>query len=307
MTLRIELFQIWLKEMNYFFFKNDSKNFFQKKKNLKEFFFNISQRIDFNMTQRIESFLSFWRKELKTFSSNMTQRIENFFFEYDAKNWTLFLWIWRKELNLLLWMRRKELNLFLFLKELSLWLKELNLFSLNMTQRIESFFEKNQRIEPLLFNNMTQRIELFMKGLIELNLFLWTSSQYDSKSWSLFLSMTPRVELFFFQYDSKNWIFSSIWHKELCVFDYMTQRIEPLFEYDSKNWIIFWVWLKENRTLFFLKKSSMNRTHFLKMTQRNEPFGWKKSSNNWTFFFDMTQRIEPRFLEIWLKELNSFS
>ena len=113
MTLRNELFQIWLTELNFFS----------------------------NMTQRIY-LKNIFLKDLNPFLfdsknwpfSNMTQRIEPFFFEYDAKNWTLLLRIWRKELNpfffehdaknctLFLWIWAKNWAFFY------IWLKELNLF-----------------------------------------------------------------------------------------------------------------------------------------------------------------------------------
>ena len=186
-------------------------------------FFNISQRTDFSLTQRIELF-------------------------YDAKNWsffcktqrTFFLWIWRKELNLL--MRRKELSLFL-----------------NMTQRIESFFEEKSKIWTSYFQEydsknwtLCQKKKdsknwTLLKWLIELNLFLWTSSQYDSKSWSLFAVWLQEFNFSrVFQYDSKNWTFFWVLtpRVELFFFLNLTQRIEPLFEYDSifkgsKNWASF--------------------------------------------------------------------
>ena len=126
MTLRIELFEIWLGEMNFFFSnmtqridffdKNDSKNwiFFFEKRYLSKnwcFFLNMTQRIEFFSMQRIELFF------------NMTQRIELFFL-----NWTqrveLFYWIWLKEFNLfffLNWTQRVEPFYWV-------WLKELNLF-----------------------------------------------------------------------------------------------------------------------------------------------------------------------------------
>ena len=108
---------------------------------------------------------------------------------------------------------------------------------------------------------------------------------------------------FFFQCDSKNWIwlkglnfFFSVWFNEL----------NP-----------FWTWLKE-LNLFFL-----TMTQRIELSFRNKSFFWiglkeliffceKYHSKYWTFF--MTQRIErclecgskKWFFETWLTELNNF-
>ena len=105
--------------------------------------------------------------------------------------------------------------------------------------------------------------------------------------------MTQRTYLlFFFENNSKNWLLSKIWFKELNFFLSMTQRIELTFFWIRLNESIpfFWMWLNWN-------------------------LGWKKKSKNWTFltqnwtFLHMTRRIEPLFMNlfsIWLKELKSF-
>ena len=168
-------------------------------------------------------------------------------------------------------------------------------FSLNLTQRNEHLFlSSDAKNWTILSRNMTQRIEpcvkkkenrTLEKGLIEFNLFLWTSSQCDSKSWSLFSRWREELNLscfpiwlkelkYFLQFDSKN-----------CFF-YMTQRVELFLnltwnffiEYDSKNW-----------------------TSFLNMTQRIDPFFKKnmiqrieplrKKAERINFFLNMTQRI----------------
>ena len=155
----------------------------------------------------------------------MTQRNELFFFSISLK-----------ELNPLkkkLWF--KELNLFLFHSKnwiFSVRLTELNLFSLNMTKELDSYFlNMTQWIEQLNFFNMTQRIGPFV--LIwrkELDPFF----KYDEKNWTLFkiwltklnfFEFDPQNWTFFFEYDSQNWTF----------FFNMTERIEPLSKYDSKN------------------------------------------------------------------------
>ena len=75
------------------------------------------------MTQTIEFFK--YESKISTLFSN-TQRVAPFFFEYDAKSWTLFLSIRRKELNLFLWIWRKEMNTFFF----------------HLTQRIEPIYQE---------------------------------------------------------------------------------------------------------------------------------------------------------------------
>ena len=117
----------------------------------------MTQRIKpFFLTQRIELFLWIWRKELNPFSSNMTQSIEPFFFEYDAKYWTLFLRLWRKVLNPFSLNMTQRIELFICRKELSLFL--------NMTQRIDPF-SKIWHKEFNHFCNVTQRTELFFSDM----------------------------------------------------------------------------------------------------------------------------------------------
>ena len=195
MIQRIEPFIIWLKELSLFSFLTQRiEPFFSS---------NMTQRIEpffLNMTQRIPQFffdITFLWYNSKNWLfcmilrielfSNMTQRIEIFFFKYDAKNWTLFLRI---------------------------WLKELNSFSLNMTQRLKPFsLNLTQRIEP--FSYLTRRIEFFLTCRKEL---------------SLFLNMTERIEPFF-SCNSKNWTFF-LWN-------------------DSKNWTLSQKKSLKNGTLLF--------------------------------------------------------
>ena len=234
------------------------------------------------MTQRNEPFFfSISLKELNPLKKNkvVIQRIELFlvwlqelnFFQYDSRNWTLFLWIWPKNWTLFSWIWRKELNpLFLeydainwtvkFLKYdaknwtfffskkydskkwtfVKIWLKELNLF-FSMTQRIELFFWYDSKNWTL--SDKTRRIELFFCWirLNKLNLLLLTQKieknfQCDTKSFFhkhdskhlTFFNMTHRMEPFF-----------SIWLKELNSFQNITERTEPFSTYDSKNWTNF--------------------------------------------------------------------
>ena len=100
--------------------------------------------------------------------------------------------------------------------------------------------------------------------------------------------MTQRTYLlFFFENNSKNWLLSKIWFKELNFFLSMTQK---------------------NRTHFFLNTTQWIDPIFLNVTQLK--FGLKKSQKidfflqNWTFLH-MTRRIELLFVfEFGLKELN---
>ena len=238
-------FQIWLKELiffqknknskNWMFFQYFSKNwffydskdwiflrrkelnpfFFEKKKKIKELnlFFSriwlkelnlvskkkrLKELNSFEMTHRIEllfmNLFSIWLKEWKSFCSmtprvqlflcsNMTPRIEPFFFFNLTQRIVCFFDVTQKFELLFEYDSRNWIFFWV-------WLQGLNLF----------------------FRNMTHRIELF-KWLIELNLFLRTTFQYDSKCWTL--QMTHRVELFLW-----------IWRKELNPSLNMTQRIE---------------------------------------------------------------------------------
>ena len=106
-------FSFWLKEMN--FFQYDAKIFSNWLKRVEPTFFHDSKKWPCfsKMTHRIEPLFWIWRKEWNPF-----------FFEYDAKNWTLLSLNTSQRIEFFcLWIRRKELNP----------------FSLNMTQRIESF------------------------------------------------------------------------------------------------------------------------------------------------------------------------
>ena len=280
MTQRIEHFWVWLKELNLFwiwlkdlnlsfwsqstqsifFWKNHSKNFFKKRKWLKELNHLFNKYLFFwqKMIHRFEPFFStrlkelnplkIWLTELNPFSfqkkKHKNESMNWTFFEYDAKNRTLFQ-KWPLELNLF------------FFKNL--------------------FFDMTHRIE-LIFSNMTERIDFF---------------QYDSKNW--FLTMIQRIQClkknidtktwaFFLNYDAKNWTFPT-WLKELnllsnslnqrfalCFFFNLTQRVEILS-----------IWLKELN--FF--KWWLKELNFL-MTERIERFFFRcdsKEMNRFSFFF----------------------
>ena len=220
----------------------------------------MTQRIEFfNMSQRFQPFFQI-RKELHPFSFNTTQRIEPFSLNMTQRNEHLFL---------------------------SCDSKNWNIWSRNMTQRIEPCVKKKK--------TDSKNVTLF-KGLIELNLFLWTSSQYDSKSWSLFFKMTRRIEPFLFSNMTQRIDFfkmlkelnlSSIWITFLHDSNWTlflintTQRVEFFTKNDSKCWTPFWIWLKE-LNLFCIGLKELN--FFF------QPF----DSKNWAFFY-MSPKLKNFF------------
>ena len=140
--------------------------------------------------------------------------------------------------------------------------------------------------------------------------------KYDSKSWFFLTKNESKNWIFFFKnisqrtffYDSKDWIFSLIWLKELNSFE-MTHRVQPLF----MN--LFSIWLKElksflqydskSSTFLVFQHDSKNWTFFfLQFDSKNCVFFWY-DSKGWTLFWrwlkelnlflSMTQRIEPPF------------
>ena len=229
----------------------------------------MARRIElflFSMSQRMGVFLV-WLKEL-----NFLIWVKDFnpFFKY-AKSYTLFLSIRRKELNPFLWIWRKEMNTFFF----------------HLTQRIETFDQEIWLKELSRVSKKDSKNGTLYKGLIELNLFLWTSSQYDSKSWSLFFNMTRRIEpflfsnmtqridffkmlkelnlssiwitylhdsnwIFFDQYDSKSRIFHKKWLKVLNTFLNLTERVEPFLHWTQRIELFFVC--VQNFSKIFLKK-----------------------------------------------------
>ena len=271
------------------FFFTRIEPFFDITQRIEQFYLikNITQRIELlflKITQRIESFLTWlkelnffpvWLTELNFFGIRLTEM--DLFLEYDAKNWTLISWIWRKELNRLIFENYSQ-NWTFFFRDSKNWT------FFHMTQRIELIFWMTQRIDLLcmtqgneLFSISTHRIELVLEHDSRDQTFFFFEN--DSKTWTLFsLKMTQRIEPFsgttwriesffditqridFFQYDAKNSIFFSTTH-----------RIQPFLKYDSQKWSLF-LWIRpENWTLYFLS---------------------------------MTQRIEPFISWIWRKELN---
>ena len=151
---------MWLQELNFSFWKNDSQNW----------------TLLFNMTRRMYPSVQYYSK-------NWT-----LFFEYDSKNWTLFS-ICLNRLIIFLKKKLKELNFFwIWLKELNffIWFRDLALFEIKNT-----FFQKIER-------KKTHRIELSKKNelfFFEYDSHHWTFFGYDSKN-GPFCNTTHRIEPF---------------------------------------------------------------------------------------------------------------
>ena len=175
-----------------------------------------------------------------------------------------------------------------------IWFKELNLVSKKATQKIEIiffFFFLEKWLTELNSLWMTHRIEP-----------LWTSSQFDSKSWSLSFQYDAKNWTFLvFQYDSRNWTYLVFQYdsKNWTFLLILTQRSERFFEYDSKNWIffehdskesnlpLFGVWLKE-LTFFF---NMIQRIEFFFMTHKIEPPFWRRLKESNPFFWTQHQKL----------------
>ena len=173
--------------------------FFEKKKWLKELDQNFWLKEMFFLYGSKKWFFV-WLKEL---IFCMTQRIETFFFEYDAENWNLFLWIWRRELMPFSFFAAKNWNFFLFAANDWAFFffknfidsKNWTFFS-DMTQRNEIRKKKRLKELNLFFWNMTYRIEPLLFSLIWFKELNFVSKKKLKKSKSSFSTMTQRIELF---------------------------------------------------------------------------------------------------------------
>ena len=208
----------------------------------------------------------------------------------------------------------------------------MNTFFFHLTQRIETF---DQEIWLKELNHVSKKdsknVTLY-KRLIELNLFLWTSSQYDSKSWSLFFNMTRRIEPFLFSNMTQrielffqnaqgieplfrmNYFFT--WLELNSSLINTTQRVEFFTKNDSKCWTPFWIWLKELNLFctglkelnFFQPFDSKNGALFCMSPKLNfflKNTIPKNDSKNWTFSkHDSQNRIPLKRKR--LKEMNPF-
>ena len=255
-------------------------------------------------------FFLIWLQELNTFSL-LTQWIQHFF-SYMTLRIQPFFWKWLIEINLfLIWLTKWNL-FFSFLK----WLKELMDLFLNITNR--AVFEDESKNWTFL-ENVTRRIlflkitKHFFEKTQRINLWFYDS---ESKNWTFFLNVTQRIP--FVKYDS-NGTFFQIWHEELNFFLSLTQRIELFFfEHDTKNWkpFISWIWRLDLDLFFKIWRKELNYfwkffwydskiwTHFVNMTQRIE--FKKKTTQRIDFQRKTTQRIELFLFWLRLKEWNSF-
>ena len=306
MTQRIEPFSdttqrnepfllISLKELNPFFSDSNTCFFFEMTLRIELFQMWLKKKLNFllNVTRRIEPFL--WcLLELNLFFSHKTPRIEPFFNTTQrfgilnlTQNYFFWKWpqriepfeIWHKELNFFRY-DPKKLNFFV-----GLWLQEWSFFEKydsknwtllqNITQRIEThfFWNMTQRIGPIC-SNMTQRIEPFFP--------------YDSDNWALFLNwltelffieiriLTHRIffrkkKVFFFEYVSHHWTFFGYDWQNWTFFEYASKNGTPFFLKWLKELNTFFplIWLKElNTFLIWLKKLNL----FVNMTHKIELF-----------------------------------
>ena len=149
------------------------------------------------MTHRIEplfkNHFSIWLKVLNSSNNsknstlflNTTQRVAPFFFEYDAKNWTLF------------WIDAKNWTLYEHDS------KELNLF-LTMIQRIESLSEYDSKNRTFFFEyDSMNRTHFF---------------ECDSKNWNFGWKNCQKNQNGFFTWLEESDPLFSIWLKELNLF-----------------------------------------------------------------------------------------
>ena len=210
---------IWRKDLNRLIFEYTQRI---------ELFLHRTQRIEIIFVRLKELNLFIWLKEWNFFwiwlidlnfflqkKKTMTQRNELFFFRYHSKNWTL-----KKQ-------SYDSKNWTFFCFTLRTWifsvrLTELNLFSLNMTKELDSYFF-----------NMTQRIGPFVQ--------IWRKEsdllfKYDSKKWTFFKKWLTKLTVF--EFDSQNWTFFFEFESQNWTFFFKKkERIEPLSKYDSKNYI----------------------------------------------------------------------
>ena len=263
------------------------------------------------------------------------------FLKYESQKWTFFLKRWLKDLNPFLNVTQKNWTSFLNMTQRMLFfnmtlriepflhmtlrpfisrLKEVELFLLKVTARIEHFLKICLKELNLFFTNMTPKNWTFFSSiwLQKLNLF-FNFFKNDSQIWTLLFSMTQRNWIFSIERFFSAWFTEiepqrielfTMWLKELNSFDYWLKELnffswrwrkelnlilkwfkEPIFfifqnivffEYDSNNWTI------EKMTGFWGGENSNCRTLLF------------DDSKNW-LLFNMTHRTEP-FLMI--TELN---
>ena len=172
-----------LTELNYFW-KNMTRRiepFFSIWPNLSfqhalTLLFNMTHRnwnLLFNMTQRNWTHFLVWLKEYFYFTKYLTQRI-NWSFLKISKNWTFF------------WIRVKDLN---SLPNLTQRIEPRLELLLNMTQRIELFFNMTHMTRGINFFNFIKELSPFFE---KYHSSYWPFSKHDSQNWTIF-SVTQRI------------------------------------------------------------------------------------------------------------------
>ena len=243
----------------------------------------------FSLTQRIFLFDTMFDSKSKLivfgkYDSNWT------FFQFDSKNWTLFLECDSKKRTFFSkWLKELFLLFFFFF---SIWLDELNPLCWICLNELNPFVDWLRELNPVFFFfNMTQRLDPLQKyDFQELNLLkIWIKGlnfwKCDSKHWTLFFNRVNESNPLF-QHESKNFFFLNMTHK--------TQRIETSFN----------KWLEELN--FSWRKTWPTELNHFFMWPRNRTLLSNMSHRNWTFLFFMTQRIEPFFLNM-TRRMNLFS
>ena len=199
MTQWIELFSIWLKELNPFLsLKRIEPSSFSWRKELNPFFGDSIEHFSV-LIHRIEH--SFWTRltELNSFFGMWLKEF-NRIFKSCSKNWTPFTWRQRIEPSLqndsknwtflkIIWLQDKKFFMTREMEPFSIWIKELRLF----------FFSTISHKNDWPFLNMTLRIEPFFNILTELNPF----KNMIHRDWTLLFNMTQR-----------KWVHFLVWLQE---------------------------------------------------------------------------------------------
>ena len=167
MTQRIELSFIWLQFLNL--------------ERFKELIFP-TPRIELllnNMTQRIFSDMTFFRKNSKnwTFFTDMSHRIEPIL--QDSKTWELFF-TWLKDFFFL----EHDSQNWTFL--LRIWLIEIEPFFSTWVKENDSFFKHDSENISILQIFLTQRTMILSLEILTQRID-YCEQKYDSKKWTLFL------------------------------------------------------------------------------------------------------------------------
>ena len=144
------------------------------------------------------------------------------------------------------------------------------------------FFELDSKSRTL-FLNVTQRIELFFECDSKIEIFDWKNSQqielFPKKLW-------PKELNFFSQNDAKI-VFSKIWFEEKNLLENMTHRIEFFIQKMTQRIEPFRN--MTHRIEFFETKKTDRIEPFFSLTEVNPSF--QHDSQYWTLLFNMTQKM----------------